>query len=447
MKTILRILVLGFMMTAFTAVGATSVFAQDVCTEVEAKQALYKQITDNYAGTAEKKKTAIEAGKQYVSKYGACADDKEIVTYINKSILPMEAELEKAAKQGEKDALYKRFDTAIKASNTAEILGSGKEILAKEPEFLDVIIALASAGFDQTIANPPVDTYNNDVISYSKSAIEKIEAGKTSTTGNYGVLQYSYKTKDYADGKSNALGLMNYNIGYILYYRQGKDNPAKKKEALPYFYKATQYNSFSKNNPEVYRTIGAWYLEEAIRIDGQREAVVKAAGNKDTEESLNLLGLQKGYADRAIDAYARAYKLASANKDPKNKAYADALYTKLKELYAFRYDNKTEGIDAFVATVMSKPMPDPTTDVTPVKEAAPVTPTTTSTATPGGATKSSTMTTDTTPAAQPERPAATATTTTTKTTVESNGSTKTTTTKPATKTPVKKPTPKKKGTR
>jgi hypothetical protein len=446
MKTILRILVLGFMMTAFTAVGATVVSAQDVCAEVEAKQALYKQITDNYAGTAEKKKTAIEAGKQYVSKYGACADDKEIVSYINKSILPMEADLIKAEEAGKKGALYTKFDSEIKASNTAGILESGKKILDREPEFLDVIIALASAGFDQTIANPPVDTYNNDVINYSKSAIEKIEAGKTSTTGNYGVLQYSYKTKDYTDGKTNALGLMNYNIGYIIYYRQGKDNPAKKKEALPYFYKATQYNSFSKNNPEIYRTIGAWYLEEAIRIDGQREAVVKAAGNKDTEESLNLLGLQKGYADRAIDAYARAYKLAGANKDPKNKAYTDALYTKLKELYAFRYDGKTEGIDTFVATVMSKPMPDPTTDVTPVKEAAPVTTSTTSTAAPG-ATKSSTMTTDATPAAQPERPSATATTTTTKTTVESNGSTKTTTTKPATKTPVKKPTPKKKGTR
>ena len=59
-------------------------------------------------------------------------------------------------------------------------------------------------------------------------------------------------------------------------------------------------------------------LEEAIRIDGERDAKVKEAGNKDTEETLAMLGLQKGYADRAIDAYARAYKLAKANTKPDN---------------------------------------------------------------------------------------------------------------------------------
>lgn len=431
MKTILRIFTLGIFMTALTAVN----FAQDVCTEVEAKQALYKQITDNYAGTDDKKTIAIDAGKQYVAKYGACADDKAIVEYINKSILPMEAAMKKAKIEGDRNALYTRFDNALTAvktngSKTADVFSSGKEILAQEPEFLDVIIVLASAGFDQTIANPPVDTYNNDTITYSKMAIEKIEAGVPSKTKDFGVKQFNYKSKDFPDTKSNALGVMNFNVGYIMYYRQGKDNPAKRKEALPYLYKSLQYNSPSKTNPEIYRTIGAWYLEEAIRLDAQRTAAIKAAGNKDTEESLNLLGMQKGYADRAIDAYARAYKLAADNKATK-KEYKDSLYGKLTELYKFRYDNAA-GIDAFVSTVMSKPMPDPTTAITPVKEAAP---TTTTTSTTG-----SSMTTDTTTATQPTK---TTSTTTTKTT-GTNGATKTTTT---TKTTVKKLAPKKKGTR
>ncbi len=42
MKTIFRVLMLGIMISA---VSAVSVFAQDVCAEVEAKQALYKQFT------------------------------------------------------------------------------------------------------------------------------------------------------------------------------------------------------------------------------------------------------------------------------------------------------------------------------------------------------------------------------------------------------------------
>ena len=432
MKTILRIFTFGIFMTVLAAVGATSVSAQDACAEIDAKKALYAEFTANYAGTVDQKEKAVAAGKQYVSKYGACADDKAIVDYLNTNLPAMEKFVADEKAKIERTALYTRFDTAIKASNTNDIMSSGKQILASEPEFLDVIIALASAGFDQAVANPPVDTYNNDVINYSKAAIQKIESGKTSTTGNYGVLQYSYKTKDYPDAKANALGLMNYNIGYIMYYRQGKDNPAKKKEALPYLYKATQYTSFSKNNPEVYRTIGAWYLEEAIRIDSERDAKVKEAGNKDTEETLAMLGLQKGYADRAIDAYARAYKIASGNTDPKTKPYKDALYTKLKELYAFRYDGKTEGIDAYVSTVMSKPLPDPTTAVTPVVEAAPATTTTTTSSAP---TTKSSMTTDATVAAQPSRPVASATTTTTKTTVV----------KTTAKTPAKTPVAKKKG--
>lgn len=439
MKTILRILTLGIFMTAFTAVGATSVFAQDVCGDVEAKQALYKQITDNYAGTNDQKKTAINAGKQYVSKYGACADDSAIVKYINESILPMEKAIAEDEVKAKKAALYSSFNTAAKTKNTADIFASGKDILAKEPDNIDVIITLANAGFDQSIANPPVDTYNNDVITYSKTAIEKIEGGKKSE--GYGVYTYGFKNEKFKDTKSNALGALNYNIGYIMYHRQGKDNPAKKKEALTYFYKATQYDSASKNDPTVYQAIGAWYLEEAIRLDTERSAKLKEAGNKDTEETLNLLGMQKGYADRAIDAYARAYKLASANTDPKNKAYKDALYNKLKELYAFRYDGKIEGIDAFVATVSSKPMPDPSTAVTPVKETAPETTSTTSNTTSTTA-KPSAVTSDTTTAVQPARTVS-GNTAATQTTASANG------TKPAaaTKAVVKKPAPKKKGTR
>ncbi len=117
-------------------------------------------------------------------------------------------------------------------------------------------------------------------MTYSRNGIQQIEAGKKSVTEGYGVKKYSYKTDKFNDGKSSALGSLNYNIGYILYYRQGKDNPAKKKEALPYLYKSTQYNSFAKNFPFIYQTIGAWYLDEAIRINGERQKLITAAGEK-----------------------------------------------------------------------------------------------------------------------------------------------------------------------
>lgn len=433
MKTIFRVLTLGVMVTA---TGAVSVLAQDVCAEIEAKQAIYKKFTDNLSGkTTEQRQIAVDAGKEYLGKYAACADDKQIVDYLNANVPKMETAIADEKKIKGLQARNQAFDAAIDAGNVGDIFSTGKVILAQEPDFLDVTLAMSNAGFDQIEKNPTVNTYNDDVLTYSRNGIQQIEAGKKSVTEGYGVKRYSYKTDKFPDGKSSALGSLNYNIGYIMYYRQGKDNAAKKKEALPYLYKSTQYNSFSKTSPVVYQAIGAWYLDEAIRIDGERSAAITAAGGKDTPETLAMLGMQKGYADRAIDAYARAYSLSKA--DTKNKTYSDGLYGKLKQLYAFRYDGKTDSVDSFVATVMNKPMVDPTTAVTPVVEAA--TPATTTTS---GTAKAASMTSDdNTSTATSDMGTASATKTGG---AKTNGAAAKTA---AAKTPVKKPAPKKKGTR
>jgi hypothetical protein len=285
-----------------------------------------------------------------------------------------------------------------------------------------MIITLALAGYEQSRKN--ITTFDEESVNFAKSAIQKIEAGKASETGNFGVLQYSYKTKEFPDGKNNALGGLHFNIGYILYYNQGKNNPARKKDALQYFYKATKHTSFSKNEPIVYQAIGAWYLDEAIRIDSERQRLVKEAGGKDTEETLAMIGMQKGYADRAIDAYARAYRLAPTT----NKTYRDSLYTRLKELFAFRFDGNTSGIDTYVSTVMNRPMPDPSVTVTPVAETS---------------TTANTTSMTTTKMDEPTPPTTSGKATTTN---GAGAASKTTTTATKAKTAAK-PAPKKKGTR
>lgn len=459
MKTIFRNLGLGILMAGCAAVTATHSFAQDapqdVCKEVEPKQALYKQFTDNIPknATLDQTKTAVKAGDDYVQKYGACPEDKEIVTYLNTYLPGMKKAIVDTEAKQKTGALLTRIDTAAKSKNVPEVFASGKEILSKESDFadvaLDVNIALVSAGFEQSIANPPVDTYNADTINYAKSAIQKIEGGKTSKA--WGVWSYNLKPGDknkYSDEKSYALGALNYIIGYVT-FRQGKTDASKKKEALPYYYKSLQYNSFSKTDPTVYQAFGAWYLDEAKRIDGIRAEKVKAAGNKDTDETIALLADQKGYADRAIDAYARAYKLAKDDKNPK-KEYVDGLYSLLKDLYAFRYENNTGGsIDTFVASVMNNPLPDPTTPITPVKEETPapattsnasntttqVLPNTTTPTTKPATTVPNTTKPPTTPTPPVKKPVST--------TKSSEAANETANTAPK----AKKPAPKKKGTR
>ena len=449
MKTIYRVLVLGILTMALTAVTASSLLAQDVCADVEAQQAVYKKFTDNYASKdIAQRKIAVEAGKDYVQKYGACPESKDIVAYLNKTIPGIETGIKKKEGDDAKNALFTRFDTALKAKNTADIFSVGKEILATDPNLVDVIIVLATAGYDKASEKPPVDTYNNDAVTYAKSAIQKIEAGAKSTTGAYGVLNYSYKladNKDYSTpegAKTNALGWMNYIVGYIDYYRL-----SKKDEGLSYLYKASTINSTTKNNAALYQTIGLYYRDEVVRLGKEIVDKIAAAGNKETDETKALFALEKGNADRAIDGYARAYKLA----DTKDKAYKDGLYETVKEIYKLRFEGKTDGVDAYVATLTSKPMPDPATKVEPVIEVVPATatpgatPGTTPTATPTGTTKPAT------PAATPgaTKPASSTTTTkpdTTKVTVTKTDDGNSTS-ESTTKTPAKKPAPKKKGTR
>jgi hypothetical protein len=73
-----------------------------------------------------------------------------------------------------------------------------------------------------------------------------------------------------------------------------------------------------------------------------------------------------GYAERAMDAYSRAYTLAKA--DPKLATYAGTLYKTLQALYTVRFQ-KQEGIDAWISSAVTKPFPDPTSAVTPVVDA------------------------------------------------------------------------------
>ncbi len=455
MKTIFRFLALAMLLATFSAATVTTTFAQDPAAE---KKALYDTHLANYAAKDPAKlQLALDAAKTYVEKFGASADDKQQVDYykaevprLEKAIADVKTAEANKAKQAERGKLLTRFDTALKGTNNqanpSDTYAVGKDIVALNDDLqLDVLLVLGSVGFDQASAKTPVDTYNEDSINYAKQAIQKLESNTASKTGDYGVLQYAYKNKENADGKSNALNWMNYNIGYIMYYRQGKDNPAKKKEALPYLYKSTKYTSTNQKNPTPYQAIGAWYLDEAIRVDKERTALLTANGNKDNEQTLAMVGEQKGYADRAIDAYSRAYKLAKAAKTP-DKVYTDGLYTRLKELYAFRYDGKTDGIDAFVATVDSKPFPDPTTPVTAVAVEATEPAATTTAPTTGtpATTKPATAPATTKPAATtaPAKPA-----TTTTPAVKPAGTANvdaTTDSKTAAK---KTATPKKKGTR
>jgi hypothetical protein len=166
---------------------------------------------------------------------------------------------------------------------------------------------------------------------------------------------------------------------------------------------------YFKTYPAVYATISDYYRGEAQNIVKEAAAktieynalvdkVKNLTNTPENQEVAKQLGAEieakdkeikakdlliKGYIERAMDALARAYKVAKDD-TPVAKKYKQDLYTDLQELYRQRFDN-VAGLDQWVAASTAKPFPDPTSTVQPVSdEPATTTTTVNTTATPAG---------------------------------------------------------------
>ncbi len=362
---------LGVVLTAFIAVGTTVGYAQDPCADADGQGALYEKFTINLKGDIDARKVAVEAGKQYLEKYGACEASKDINDYLTKNLPLIEEKIKKDAGVAALRAQFARYDAGVKDQKFDDAYAAGREILAVQPDNLDIIVPLGAIGLTESFKKNY--KYNEDALRYAKMAIEKINSGKTST--KYGVYQYQYDTKE------KALGAMNYAIGYITYWAKGD-----KKGALPYYYEASKIGA-TKDEPRVYATIGSYFGSEVIRLTGVvAELLKKQKALATDDEKIKMepeikaaIALLNGYAERAMDGFVRAYKIAKSD-TPADKAYRDGLYKDLTVLYKGRFE-KVDGLDGYIATVVAKPMPDPSSEVTPVADPEPATTTTTTTTT------------------------------------------------------------------
>lgn len=57
---------------------------------VQERISLYKKFTDNYNGTLEQKKIALDAAKEFIEKYSDDGDSKDIIKYFRSNIPAME---------------------------------------------------------------------------------------------------------------------------------------------------------------------------------------------------------------------------------------------------------------------------------------------------------------------------------------------------------------------
>ncbi|MGE3467883.1 MAG: hypothetical protein AB7J13_13245, partial [Pyrinomonadaceae bacterium] len=163
----------------------------------------------------------------------------------------------------------------------------------------------------------------------------------------------------------------NLTIGYIMQVAQ-----KNKVAAAPYLYKVTQTSAEeTKKNPIPYELIGYFYFDELNKLTTEIKAMADDQKPEDPEDVAKAkvdaikakVALANGTAERAIEAFSRAYTLGSAA------AYKKTMRDNIEGAYKLRFA-KTEGMDEFIAVAAKKPFQNPMTPVTPISDPDPVAP-------------------------------------------------------------------------
>jgi hypothetical protein len=364
MKTIFKTLGLGALMAAFMAIGGLTAFAQDPCADLDAINALDAKIRADYP-KPETKSQAIDEGKQYLEKYGNCEVTKDFSTWLKGRIPVWEKDINERKNFARQKELHDKFDAAFNSKTYDDAFTAAGQYLAEFPNDasnINLIVTLGMVGPRET-ATSKNSKFNANSEKYAKMAIEQLKTGNPtpSKSGGYG-FQLTCPSKD------DCISTLTFGIGYMNYY--GNNN---KQAALPYYYEVTKIPGVYKTSPTVYSTIGDYYYETVAKMVEDVKAAIAAQSDSDTAEVRekkiadikSKVAMLNGYTERAMDAYSRAYTYAKA--DASQKKLADSLYGKLKVLYEIR-TQKTDGVDAWISSAVTKPFPDPTTPVQPIAD-------------------------------------------------------------------------------
>lgn len=374
MNKIIRSTGMGFLLAGVFAVGGMTAYAQNPCEDYDGNAKLDAQIRENYPNDATKP-VAITAAKEYIEKYGACEPFKDFADWLKPQVPKWEERVQFLEAAKWLTPRFKSFDDGIKASNWQQVFSVGGEITGKYTpgisdkvtgfDSIDQSVTLGLAGLAASYSGNM--SFNDRAMSNAKMAINLLKGGTKSTkeNGNFGVLSFERSRED-------AISELTYAIAYINYWDK-KDKQA----ALAGFYEVSQLPGAFKSQPAVYATIGEYYRDEAVKIAQELAELSKTLNaSTDEEEKVRLdaqikekEALFNGYAERSMDAYGRAHKLAS-EATPEGKKYKEGLFTIISGLYELRF-NKKDGVVNWIATTTAKPLPNPTSTVEPIKDPEP----------------------------------------------------------------------------
>jgi len=303
---------------------------QDPCPQ-ETKDALYQSFLKNR--TSDQAKAYDDAKKYLACPPGAEVTDaqQKIIDYLKNFV-------------SKYDAAMKKVNYRVKIYNDprdyAAGYAMGKEILATEPDNLQVLVDLgANAYLLPPLKNPQLTA---EGLGYAQKALQLIDSGKT--------------LEDWKplNSKDDAVAYLNYSIGALTL----EHDPSN---ALKNLIKAAQFETLLKKSPYTYAYIAGAY-ETGPYAKLSEEYKTKYSGKDETPESKLMLANINQLVDRMIDAYARAVALAGT--DSKFATAKTGWNESLTQYYKFRNGDKTDGLDQMVAGILAKPLPPEPTPLT-----------------------------------------------------------------------------------
>ena len=240
------------------------------------------------------------------------------------------------------------FNQAIKVGNIEEMIRIGKIALALDPDSLDYLLAMINQiRTKEFFATPQNFSHASDYSDFARRAMPLIESGKTPTG-----------TKDFK--KEPVLAFLNYDLGLIENSNKNQD------KALEYYEKAA---ALDPSTAAYFRDCGVIhqvkYLPAAKKYQAFSDADRDAAEPK--PEVKAALDEVKKEADAVINCWVRYMGLTMEKPSDTRKQ----VETVLTELYKFRNNGSTEGLQKLIEQNKSS--------ATPVKMPPPAEPAKTST--------------------------------------------------------------------
>jgi len=330
MKRIIKLLALA----ATLAVFAVPTLAQkQECTD-DNKGTWYKTFYDNYKGDPAAQKVAYDNAKLYLTSCPADPNDAQ-ARFMQKFVDAVDASRKKAQ-------LGKDFEKAVADKNYAEQMRLGKELLNSDPDNADINTILGITGLAE-------GSLLKDSATYAAKAIQLIDTGKP-------LKAYQH---------DQALAYLNWTIGKSKLATAPAD-------AITDLLKVAKIESDAKKNPQLYIDLAAAYeTGPRAKLSQEYKSSVKPDGTE-TDQSKVILENLNHVIDNQIDAMARAAAFTS------DAAKKKEIVTDLAALYKYRNKDASDAsVTELVASVVSKPIPEPPTPITSL-------PTTTPATTPAG---------------------------------------------------------------